>query len=101
MEASYWSTVIDVGCVSERKFPGMGASRNGSRKEFAKLSVSRTDTGGTVALLEVVPHLLDSSKVSNGDLDGGSEAQGNITERSLGVVVPVVSVIVTVGWLGS
>jgi len=49
----------------------------------------------------VVPDLLDSSKVGDSDLDGEGEAQGNITKHSLGVVVPVVSVIVTVGGLGS
>ena len=41
----------------------MGASGNGSRKELAKLSISRTDTGGTEALLEVVPHLLDHQEI--------------------------------------
>jgi len=35
------------------------------------------------------------------DLNGGGEAQGNITEHSLGVIIPVVLVIVTVGRLGS
>jgi len=80
---------------------GMGASGNGSQKELAKLSVSRTDTGGTETLLEVVPHLLYSSKVSDSDLDGGGEAQGYITEHSLSVVVPVVSVVVTVSRLSS
>jgi len=74
----------------------MGAGRDGCREELAKLSVGGTDTGGTEALFEVVPDLLYSSKVSDSDLDGGSEVQGNITERSLSVVVPVVLVIVTV-----
>jgi len=80
---------------------GMGASRNGSRKELAKLGVGGTDTGGTETLLEVVPHLLNSSKVSDSDLDQGGKAQGNITKRSLGTVIPVVLVIVTVGRLSS
>jgi len=79
----------------------MGASGNGSREELAKLSIGRTDTGGAKTLLEVVPNLLNHSKVSDSDLDGGGEAQGNITEHSLGVVVPVVLVIVTVDRLGS
>jgi len=79
----------------------MGASGNGSRKELAKLSICGPNTGGTKTLLEVVPNILNGSKVSDSDLDGGSEAQGNITKRSLGVVIPVVSVIVTVGGLGS
>jgi len=80
---------------------GMGASRDGSRKELAKLSIGRTDTGGTETLLEVVPHLLNGSKVSDSDLDGGGEAQGDVTERSISVVIPVVSVIVTIGGLSS
>jgi len=79
----------------------MGASRNGSQEELAQLSVGGTNTGGTKTLLEVVPNLLNGSKVSDSDLDGGSKAQGDVTECSLGVVVPVVSVIVTVGRLGS
>jgi len=79
----------------------MGASRDGSRKEFTQLSIGRADTGGTEALLEVVPNLLNRSKVSDSDLDGGGEAQGDIPERSLGVVVPVVSVVMTVGRLSS
>jgi len=70
----------------------MGASGNGSREELAKLSIGRTDTGGTEALFEVVPDLLYSSKVSDSNLDGGSEPQGDVTERSLGVVVPVLMV---------
>jgi len=79
----------------------MGASGNCSQKELTQLSVGRADTGGTEALLEVIPHLLYSSKVSDSDLDGGGEAQGDITKRSLGVVIPVVSVVVTVGRLSS
>jgi len=79
----------------------MGASRNGSRKELAKLSIGRTDTGGTETLLQVVPNLLNRSEVGDSNLDGGSEAQGNVTECSLSVVVPVVSVIVTIGGLSS
>jgi len=79
----------------------MGASGDGSREELAKLSISRTNTRGTETLLEVVPDLLDSSKVGDSDLDGGGEAQGDVTKRSLGVVVPVVTVIVTVGRLSS
>jgi len=79
----------------------MGASGDGSQEELAKLSIGRTDTGGAKTLLEVVPDLLDSSKVSDSDLDGGSKAQGDVTECFLGVVIPVVLVIVTVGRLGS
>jgi len=79
----------------------MGAGRDGRQEELAKLSVGRTDTGGTETLFEVVPDLLNHSKVSDSNLDGGGEAQGNITECSLSVVVPVVSVIVTIGGLGS
>jgi len=79
----------------------MGASGDGSREELSKLSIGRTDAGGTETLFEVVPHLLDRSKVCNSDLDGGSEAQGNITKRSLGGVVPVVSVIMTIDGLSS
>jgi len=79
----------------------MGASGNGSRKELAKLSVGRTDTGGAETLLEVIPHLLNRSKVGNSDLDGGGEAQGDVTERSLGVVIPVLTVIVAIGGLSS
>ena len=80
---------------------GMGASGNGSQKELAQLSIGGTDTGGTETLLEVVPNLLNGSKVGNGNLDGGSEAQGNIIKRSLGVVIPVVLVLMTVSRLGS
>jgi len=80
---------------------GMGASGNGSREELAKLSIGGTDTGSTKALLEVVPDLLYSSKVSDSDLDGGSKVQGNITKCSLSVVIPVVSVVMTIGRLGS
>jgi len=80
---------------------GMGASGDGGREELAKLSVSRTDTGGAETLLEVIPDLLNGSKVSYSDLDGGSKAQGDVTERSLGGVIPVVTVIVTVGGLSS
>jgi len=79
----------------------MGASGDGSREELAKLSVGGTNTGGTETLLEVVPNLLNRSKVGDSDLDGGGEAQGDITECSLGVVVPVVLVVVTVGGLSS
>jgi len=79
----------------------MGASGDGSREERAKLSIGGTNTGGTKTLFEVVPHLLDRSKVGDSDLDGGGEAQGNITECSLSVIVPVVSVIVTVDGLSS
>jgi len=79
----------------------MGASGNGSQKELAKLSISGTDTGGTETLLEVIPDLLNRSKVGDSDLDGGGEAQGDITKRSLGGVVPVVTVVVTVGRLSS
>jgi len=50
---------------------GMGASENGCREELAKLSVSRADTGGTKALLKVIPDLLHSSKLSNSDLMEG------------------------------
>ena len=42
-----------------------------------------------------------SSKVGDSDLDGGSEVQGDVTERSLGGVIPVVTVVVTVGGLSS
>jgi len=79
----------------------MGASGDGRREELAKLSISRTDTGGTETLLEVVPDLLNHSKVGDSNLDGGSEVQGNISKCSLGVVVPVVLVIVTVDRLSS
>jgi len=80
---------------------GMGASGNRSRKEFTQLSIGRADTGGTEALLEVIPDLLNHSKVGDSDLDGGGEAQGDVTECSLGVVVPVVTVIVAIGGLSS
>jgi len=80
---------------------GMGASGNGSQEELAKLSVSRTDTGGTETLFEVIPYLLNRSKVGDSDLDGGGEAQGDVTERSLGGVIPVVTVVVTVSGLSS
>jgi len=80
---------------------GMGASGNHSRKEFTQLSIGGTDTGGAETLLEVIPDLLNSSKVGNSDLDGGGKAQGDITERSLGGVVPVVTVIVAVSGLSS
>jgi len=79
----------------------MGASRNGHQEELAKLSIGGTNTGGTETLFEVVPNLLDSSKVSDSDLDRGGEAQGDITKCSLSTVVPVVSVIVTVSGLSS
>jgi len=79
----------------------MGASRNGSQNQLAQLSIGGTDTRGAKTLFEVVPNLLDSSKVGNSDLDGGGKAQGNITEHSLSVIIPVVSVIVTIGRLGS
>jgi len=79
----------------------MGASGDGSQEELAKLSIGRTDTGGAKTLLEVVPNLLNHSKVSDSDLDGGGEAQGDITERSLGGVVPIVTVIVAVSGLSS
>jgi len=80
---------------------GMGASGNGSRKELAKLSVGGTDTRGTETLLEVVPDLLNSSKVSDSNLDRGGEAQGDVTKRSLSGVIPVVTVIVAVSGLSS
>jgi len=73
----------------------MGAGRDGHREELAKLSIGGTDTGGAETLLEVVPDLFDHSEVSDSDLDGGGEAQGNITKCSLSVIIPVVSVIVT------
>jgi len=98
------TSILEVGEVAQHLcYHGswMGAGRDGCRKELAKLSVGGTDTGGTKALLEVVPHILNSSKVSDSNLDGGSEVQGNITKCSLSVIVPVVSVIVTVGRLGS
>jgi len=41
----------------------MGASRNGSRQELAKLSVGRSNTGGTKVLLEVVPDILNAVEV--------------------------------------
>ena len=71
------------------RWSGMGASGNGSQKELAQLSIGGTNTGGAEALLEVVPHLLNCSKVSDSDLDGGGKVQGDITECSLSVVVPV------------
>jgi len=98
------ASVLEVGEVAQHLCncgSGMGASRNRSRKEFTQLSIGRANTGGTKALLEVIPDLLNSSKVSDSDLDGGSEAQGDITECSLGVVVPVVTVIVIVSGLSS
>jgi len=98
------ASVFEIGEVAQHlgdRRSGMGASRNGSRKELAKLSISGTDTGGAETLLEVVPDLLNSSKVSDSDLDGGGEAEGDITECSLGVIVPVVSVIMTIGGLSS
>jgi len=72
---------------------GMGASGNGCCEELAKLSIGRTDTGGAKTLLEVVPYLFDHSEVSDSNLDGGSKAQGDVTERSRGVVIPVLMVI--------
>ena len=98
------ASILEVGEVAQHlgnRRSRMGASRNGGREELAKLSVDRADTGGTETLFEVVPNLLYSSKVSDSDLDGGGKAQGNITEHSLGVIIPVVSVIVTIDRLSS
>jgi len=76
------------------------ASGDGSRQELAKLSVGRTNTGGTKILLEVVPDFLDSHQVRDSDLDQGGEAQGDITKCSFSVVIPLLSVIMTVSRLG-
>ena len=77
----------------------MGVGRDGRREELAKLSIGRTDTGGAKTLFEVVPYLFDRSEVSDSDLNQRSEAQGDITEHSLGVVIPVLLVIVAIGRL--
>jgi len=98
------ASILEISEVAQHlrnRWSGMGASGNRSRKEFTQLSVGRANTGGTEALLEVVPDLLNSSKVSNSDLDRGGEAQGDVTERSLGGVIPVVMVIVAVSGLSS
>ena len=49
----------------------------------------------------MVPDLLDCSEVRDSDLNRGGEAQGDVAECSLGAVVPVLSVIVTVNGLCS
>ena len=41
----------------------------------------------------MVPDFFDRSKVSDSDLDGGGEAQGDVTECFLSVLIPDVSVI--------
>jgi len=77
----------------------VGVGRDGHQEELAKLSIGRINTGGTETLFEVVSDLFYSSKVSNSNLDGGSEVQGDVTKCSLGVVVPVLSVIMAIGGL--
>ena len=78
---------------------GMGASRDVGGEEPTKLSIGRADTGGAKVLLKVVPDLLDGSQVRDSDLDRGGEAQGDVTKRSLGTVIPVLSVIMVISGL--
>ena len=48
----------------------------------------------------MVPDLLYSSKFGDSNLDQGGKVQGDITKRSLGVLVPFLSVIVIISGLG-
>jgi len=77
----------------------MGAGRDGRQEELAKLSIGGTNTGGAKTPFEVVPDLLDSSKVGNSNLDGGGKAQGNTTKCSLSVIIPVLSVVMAISRL--
>ena len=72
----------------------MRASQDHCREESAKFGVGRADAGGAIVFLQVLPDLLDSSEVGDGNLNGWGEAQGNITERLLIVLVPGVPVLV-------
>jgi len=96
------ASIFEIGEVAKQLHngrSGMGASRNVGGEEPTKLSIGQADTGGAEVLLQVVPDLLYSSKLRDGDLDQGGEVQGDITECSLGIVVPVLSVIMAISRL--
>ena len=67
---------------------GMGASRDHCRKEPAKFSIHRANTGGIVVPLEVVPDLLYSCQVGDGCLDRGRDTQGDVAEHLLIMLIP-------------
>ena len=71
----------------------MQASGDGSREEPTKFGIGGANTGGTVILLEVVPHLLDRCKVSDSGLDRRGDMQGGVAERLLIVLIPGVEFI--------
>ena len=71
----------------------MRAGGDGRCKEPTKFGIGGADTGGTVVLLEVVPHLLDRREVSNSGLNQRGDAQGDISECLLVVLVPGVKLV--------
>jgi len=77
----------------------MGASGNVGGEEPTKLSIGRADTGGAEVLLEVIPYFLNHSQFRDSDLDRRGKGQGDVTKRSLGVIVPVLTVVVAVSGL--
>ena len=72
---------------------GMRASRDGSREEVTELRVGRANAGGAIVLFEVVPDLFDHHEISDGGLNGRRDAQSDITECLLIVLIPGVKLI--------
>ena len=66
----------------------MGASGDGHHKKAAEFGIGRAATGSTIVLLEVVPDLLDSCKVSNSSLDQGRDVQSDVPKHFFVILIP-------------
>ena len=71
----------------------MQAGRDSSCEETAKLCIGRANTGGTIVLLEVVPHFFDHCEVSDSGLNQRGDVQGDVAEHFLIVLIPGVELV--------